>query len=60
MGIRIEPVPLISLSAYPTLWQQILEKLETMPEDVARYKSLHRALPTIIEQMKLKERRASN
>lgn len=52
MGIRIEPVPLASLREYPELWQHLLQKLATMPEDVARYKNLHRGLESVVSQMR--------
>jgi hypothetical protein len=52
MGIRIEPVPLTSLAAHSPLWQHLLQKLDSMPEDVARYKSLERGLSSLVEQMR--------
>ena len=39
MGIRIQPIPLTSLREDEVLWQNLIQILETMPEDVARYKS---------------------
>jgi hypothetical protein len=40
MGIRIRTCPLLDLAADPEVWQALAEKLRTMPDDVADYKSL--------------------
>jgi len=52
MGVRIEPVPLKSLAVHPALWRQLLQKVETMPPDVVRYKNLHRGISSLIRQMR--------
>lgn len=52
MGIRIQPLPLLSLSGSAPLWRNLLHALESMPEEVARYKNLHRGLPSLIELMR--------
>ncbi len=52
MGIRIETSPLKELAADPGVWNTTAEKLRTMPDDVARYKSMDAAIPTILREMK--------
>lgn len=52
MGIRIQPLPLLSLSRSPRLWQSLIHALDTMPGEVARYKNLHSGLPCLIESMR--------
>ena len=47
MGIRIQPIPLLSLREDEALWQNLFRVIETMPEDVARYKSLHLGKETL-------------
>lgn len=51
MGIRISVCPLMDLAGDAEVWNRLTEKLRTMPEDVARYKSLHEAIPGLVEQM---------
>ena len=52
MGIRIQPIPLLTLREDETLWQNLIQVVETMPEDVARYKSLHRGQQTLVRLMR--------
>ena len=52
MGIRIQPIPLISLMQDETLWEHLIRAVETMPEDVARYKSLDRGQKTLARLMR--------
>ncbi|MDG2400495.1 MAG: DUF3445 domain-containing protein [Akkermansiaceae bacterium] len=52
MGIRIETTPLKELAEDPSVWNTTAEKLRTMPDDVARYKSMDAAIPTILKEMK--------
>jgi hypothetical protein len=33
------------------VWKTLREKLETMPDDVARYKSMDAAIPTMLREM---------
>jgi len=49
MGIRIQPIPLLSLREDPVLWRNLIRALETMPEDVACYKNLHRGRQQLID-----------
>ena len=58
MGIRIQPTPLISLKEDEILWQNLIQILETMPEEVARYKSLHHGLPKLAQIMRSESQRA--
>lgn len=51
MGIRIQPITLISLQQDQALWQKLIQILKTMPDDVARYKNLHRGRKKLIEMM---------
>ena len=52
MGIRIQPIPLSSLREDQTLWQNLIQVVETMPEDVARYKSLDRGKQPLVDLMR--------
>ncbi len=55
MGIRIQPIPLISLRENATLWENLIQVLETMPDDVARYKcrnTLHQGKRPLIDLMR--------
>jgi hypothetical protein len=52
MGIRIETTSLKELAEDPSVWNTTAEKLRTMPDDVARYKSMDAAIPTILREMK--------
>ena len=52
MGIRIETTPLKELAEDPSVWDITAEKLRTMPDDVARYKSMDAAIPTILREMR--------
>ena len=40
MGLRIKNCPLLDLAADPEVWEMATEKIATMPDDVAEYKSL--------------------
>ena len=40
MGIRIQNCPLTDLAGDPEVWQIAIEKIATMPDEVARYKNL--------------------
>lgn len=51
MGIRIETTPLKELAKDTEVWKTVKVKLETMPEDVARYKSMDAAIPTMLREM---------
>jgi hypothetical protein len=51
MGIRIETTPLKELAENTEVWKILREKLETMPDDVARYKSMDAAIPTMLREM---------
>jgi hypothetical protein len=51
MGIRIETTPLKELAENMEVWKTLREKLETMPDDVARYKSMDAAIPTMLREM---------
>lgn len=52
MGIRIQPIALSSLQEDQALWQKLIQILKTMPEDVARYKNLHRGRQSLIDAMR--------
>lgn len=52
MGIRIQPIPILSLRQDEHLWQNLTRILETMPEDVARYKSLYQGQVALVELMR--------
>lgn len=52
MGLRIQPIPLLALARRPVLWRHLRHALETMPEEVAHYKSLNQALPKLIRLMR--------
>ncbi|MCA9056444.1 MAG: DUF3445 domain-containing protein [Planctomycetaceae bacterium] len=51
MGIRIAICPLKDLAAIPQVWRNFRDKLRTMPDDVAIYKSMHAARGRIIHEM---------
>jgi hypothetical protein len=51
MGLRVEAVPLKELSQDRAVWNAVAEKISTMPEDVAEYKSMLRAVPRILAEM---------
>jgi len=51
MGIRINVCPLKELAADPNTWRNVAEKIRTMPEDVARYKSMDTAIGKMLEEM---------
>lgn len=51
MGIRIDTTPLKDLAEDTEVWKTVREKLETMPDDVARYKSMDAAIPTMLREM---------
>jgi hypothetical protein len=51
MGIRIETTPLKELAENMEVWKTLREKLETMPDDVARYKSMDAAITTMLREM---------
>ena len=51
MGIRIETTPLKELAENMEVWKTLRKKLETMPDDVARYKSMDAAIPTMLREM---------
>lgn len=51
MGIRIETCPLAELSADPDVWRITTEKIRTMPDDVAAYKSMDTARDAIVRAM---------
>ncbi len=51
MGIRIETTPLKDLAQEAEVWKTTAEKLRTMPDDVARYKSMDEAIPAILREM---------
>ncbi|MDX1679575.1 MAG: DUF3445 domain-containing protein [Akkermansiaceae bacterium] len=52
MGIRIQPIALSSLTGDAKLWANLIRILDTMPENVARYKSLHGGKNRLIERMR--------
>ncbi len=51
MGLRIETLPLVSLSDDEELWRGVIEKVRTMPEDVALYKGMARSQMRLVEEM---------
>lgn len=51
MGIRIETFPLKDLADDPAVWKMAYEKIQTMPEDVAVYKSMDSAIPKLLKVM---------
>jgi hypothetical protein len=51
MGLRIEPVPLMELAEDPDLWNGLREKIRTMPDEVAKYKSMLSARDVIVDAM---------
>ena len=51
MGIRIEVCPLVDLATVPGVWRLTAEKIRTMPEDVARYKSMDAAIEGMLREM---------
>ncbi len=60
MGVRIETFPLKDLATDPDVWRMAYEKLQTMPEDVANYKSMDAAIPKILEVMEAYQPIAKN
>jgi len=52
MGIRIEPIALLDLAGEQRLWANLIQILDTMPDEVARYKSLHLGKDTLIRLMR--------
>jgi hypothetical protein len=52
MGLRIRTCPLADLAADPEVWETMAEKIETMPDDVAEYKSLLKARDPLVQAMK--------
>lgn len=51
MGLRVQAVPLRQLAVDPDVWRAVAEKVRTMPEDVAGYKSMAKAVPRILSEM---------
>lgn len=51
MGIRIETCPLKDLAENAEVWGTVREKIRTMPDDVAKYKSMETAIPTLLKVM---------
>lgn len=51
MGIRIENCPLSDLAADPEIWRNVAEKIRTMPDEVAAYKSMLSAREAILLEM---------
>jgi len=51
MGIRIETTPLKDLAQDAVVWKTTAEKLRTMPDDVAVYKSMDAAIPAMLREM---------
>lgn len=51
MGIRIETAPLKDLAQDAVVWKTTAEKLRTMPDDVAVYKSMDSAIPAMLREM---------
>jgi len=51
MGIRIKTYPLKDLASDPAVWRMAYEKIRTMPEDVAKYKSMDAAIPRLLKVM---------
>ena len=51
MGLRVEAVPLKKLASDPVVWSAVAEKVRTMPEDVADYKAMAKAVPRILSEM---------
>ena len=51
MGIRIEVCRLAELAADPEVWRITMEKIRTMPDDVAAYKSMDTARDAIVRVM---------
>jgi len=51
MGIRIEVCPLKDLAADAEVWRFTAEKIRTMPEDVAGYKSMDAAIEKMLQEM---------
>lgn len=52
MGLRIRTCPLAHLAADPGVWEMMTEKIETMPDDVAEYKSLLKVRDPLARAMK--------
>lgn len=51
MGIRIANCPLQEVASDPVTWQALKEKIATMPENVAEYKSMRTAQEAIVREM---------
>lgn len=51
MGIRIETFPLKDLATDHDGWKTAYEKLRSMPDDVAKYKSMDAEIPKMLEVM---------
>ncbi len=51
MGIRIATCPLADLSEDPETWKNAGDKIRTMPDDVAAYKSMLSARAAIVREM---------
>ena len=51
MGLRIELVRLLELAEDPDVWNGLREKIRTMPEEVAKYKSMLSAKDVIVDAM---------
>ncbi|MEM7147696.1 MAG: heme-dependent oxidative N-demethylase subunit alpha family protein [Verrucomicrobiota bacterium] len=52
MGIRIETCPLVELAKDEDAWAGLGEKIETMPEEVAVYKSMDAGREAIVKEMR--------
>jgi len=51
MGIRIENCPLTDIASDPEAWRNVAEKIRTMPDDIAAYKSMTTARSAIVREM---------
>lgn len=51
MGIRIATCPLQEVASDPETWNAIKDKVATMPEEVAEYKSMRTAQEAIVREM---------
>jgi hypothetical protein len=53
MGVRIEVCPLADLAVDREIWALVMEEIRTMPEDVAKCKSMDGAIERMLEVMEV-------
>lgn len=55
LGLRIRTCPLSDLASDPETWETMTEKLGTMPDDVAEYKSLLNVRDPLVQAMRARQ-----